>query len=136
MNREISLSINELRSSKYEQVENQQFFIRNSIGNEYYVIYSGVSLWSVLSVEAVLNYESNSLNFLFFGWDAYVSPLPLNLSIVEDNPQSIIIAYYKDGEPMIGEGPLRSVIDQTVMPSGEYSSQYSVQQLIKIEINL
>ena len=136
LNSEITLSLNELKSDKYYQVEDQLFFIRNSVGSEYYIIYSGVSLWSILSIENLLIDDSSQLNLVFFGRDAYQSPLPLNLSIAEDNPQSIIIAYSKDGQPLIGDGPLRSVINQTVMPPGEYSSQYSVQQLSKIEINL
>ena len=133
---EITLSIEELKSDKYYQVENQQFFIRNSVGSEYYVTYSGVSLWSILSIENLLDFESSFLNFIFIGRDAYRSPLPLNLSIAENNPYSVIIAYSKDGQPLIGDGPLRSVINQTVMPPGEYSPQYSVQKLARVEINL
>ena len=133
--KEITLSTEELKSDKYYQVENQLFFIKNSVGSEYYVIYSGVSLWSILTNENLLSYESFNLNFIFVGRDAYKSPRPLNLSIAEYSPQSIIIAYSKDGQPLIGDGPLRSVINQTVMPPGEYSSQYSVQQLAKIEVN-
>lgn len=134
LNRKITLSIEDLKSDSYDQVEDKQFLIKNKVGSEDYIVYSGVSLWSILLNEELLIYDSSYLTFVFYGGDAYKSPRPLNLSIAEFFPQSVIIAYSKGGQPLIGDGPLRSVINQTVMPLGEYSSQYSVQQLAKVEI--
>ena len=47
----------------------------------------------------------------------------------------VILAYEENGVTLTTEGPLRSVLDQSVMPEGEFSSQYSVQMLKEIVIN-
>jgi hypothetical protein len=94
-----------------------------------------VSLWSLLIEEALINGDAAMLTFQFWARDLYHSPKPLNLSIAQDNPDLVIIAYAEDGAPLFGDGPLRSVIDQSIMPEGEYSSQYSVQMLSEIIIN-
>ena len=75
------------------------------------------------------------MTFQFWARDYYHSPKPLNLSIAQNNPDLVIIAYEEDGAPLFEKGPLRSVIDQSIMPDGEYSSQYSVQMLSEITIN-
>ena len=65
------------------------------------------------------------------------TPKFLNLSIVEENPELVILANEMDGVSLTTtEGPLRSVMDQSVMPVGEFSSQYSVQKLSTIIINI
>jgi DMSO/TMAO reductase YedYZ molybdopterin-dependent catalytic subunit len=132
---EITLSLNELKSDTYLQVTNKQFEIENSVNNKYNRTYTGVSLWSILEVKNILTDDAQFLTFRFIGRDGYVSPLALNLSIAKNNPDRVIIAYEEDGVPLFGDGPLRSVIDQSVMPSGEYASQYSVQQLASVQIN-
>ncbi len=136
VNREVTISISQLKSDKYEQYIDKTFHIMNSFETEYDVIYSGVSLWSILVAEDLIDQDSSELTFQFWARDLYHSPKPLNLSIAEDNSGMVIIAYEEDGAPLFGEGPLRSVIDQSVIPDGEYSSQYSVQMLSKIIINL
>ena len=132
---EIIIHLNELKSSKYVQVIDQTFFFENRVGYTYEKVYSGVSLWSVLEVENILNDESDRLTFILWGQDAYRSPKALNLSIAKNYPNLIIIAYAENGYPLFGDGPLRSVINQSVMPMGEVCSQYSVQQLALIEID-
>jgi len=131
---EFTISLNELKSDKYLQIENQQFKIVNSFETEYYVIYSGVSLWSLLEVENLLVQSPLELKFQFWARDAYHSPKPINLSIAQNNPTLIILAYEENGSPLFETGPIRSVIDDTVIPTGEYSSQYSVQKLATIII--
>jgi hypothetical protein len=131
---DITINLNELKSSKYIQVIDQKFFFENRVGNSYEKVYSGVSLWSILEVEDILNDNPNSLTFILWGRDAYRSPQPLNLSIARDYPNLVIIAYAEGGYPLFGDGPLRSALNQSVMPIGEVSSQYSVQQLALIEI--
>ncbi len=135
VNREIILSLNDLKSEQYLQVEDRVYHIMNSFETEYDVIYSGVSLWSILEIEGILNDNPITLTFQFFARDGYRSPKPLNLSIAQFNPELVILAYAKDGNQLFDEGPLRSVIDQSIIPSGEYSSQYSVQMLKEIIIN-
>lgn len=135
VNGEITINIDDLKSSKYTQVIDQTFFIINNAQNPDYRVYSGVSLWSILEIESLLIYDSSQLTFTLRGRDAYSSK-PLNLSIAQVNPELVILAYAEDGQPLFGDGPLRSVLNQSVMPSGEVCSQYSIQQLASIEINL
>jgi len=131
---EITLSLSELKSDKYIQVENGEFYFENRVGSTYWRTYSGVSLWSVLDEEGILVSSPTTLTFVFWGGDAYRSPKALELTIAENNPRQVIIAYAEDGQPLFGDGPMRSVINQTVMPTGEVCSQYSVQQLASIVI--
>jgi len=134
---EITIHLDDLKSSKYTQVMDQTFHFRNSVSSDLYErVYSGVSLWSILEIENILNDEPSKLTFILCGRDAYCSPKPLNLSIAQDNPELIILAYYEDSQPLFGDGPLRSVLNQSVMPSGEVCSQYSIQQLASIKINI
>ena len=135
VNREITLTITQLKSDKYDQNIDKNFHIMNSFETEYDIIYSGVSLWSILIEENLLDLDPSLLTFEFWARDLYHSPKPLNLSIALDNPDLVIIAYEENGAPLFDEGPLRSVIDQAIMPDGEYSSQYSVQMLSEIRIN-
>jgi len=135
INGERSFHIDELKSDKYTQVIDQTFFFRNRVGSEYERVYSGVSIWSILDVEDLLIDDASSLKFIIWGGDAYRSPQSLNLSIAKNNPELVILAYAEGGQPLFGDGPLRSVLNQSVMPSGEVASQYSVQQVSSIEIN-
>jgi len=134
INGEITLHLDELKSDKYIQVTDQTFLFRNRVGSTYERVYSGVSIWSILEVENILNDNPSNLKFLLWGSDAYRSPKALNLSIAENNPELVIIAYAEDGQPLFGDGPMRSVLNQSVMPSGEVCSQYSVQKLASIEV--
>jgi len=131
---EFSISLNELKSDKYLQVTDREFKIVNSFETEYYVTYSGVSLWSILEVENLLVQSPEELKFQFWARDAYHSPKPINLSIAQNSPNLVILAYEENGRPLFETGPIRSVIDDTIIPIGEYSSQYSVQKLSTIII--
>lgn len=135
VNREITLTTTQLKSDKYDQYIDKTFHLMNSFETESDVIYSGVSLWSVLVEEALIDADAAVLTFQFWARDLYHSPKPLNLSIAQNNPDLVVIAYAENGAPLFGEGPLRSVLDQSIMPDGEYSSQYSVQMLSEIIIN-
>ncbi|MHA1191690.1 MAG: hypothetical protein ACTSP9_05270 [Promethearchaeota archaeon] len=130
----LTISISELTSGKYDLVEDKTFHIKNSFETEYDVVYSGISLWSI--IEDLLTHSVSDLEFRFYARDGYSSPKFLNLSIVEAYPDLVILATEENGVPLTIEGPLRSVMDQSVMLEGEYSSQYSVQKLSLITINL
>ena len=136
ISRSLSISASELKSGKYDLVEDKNFHIKNSFETEYDIIYSGISLWSILEHENLLIHSSSELEFRFYARDGYSSPKFLNLSIVETYPDLVILAFEENGVPLSLEGPLRSVMDQSIMPIGEYSSQYSVQKLSLISINL
>lgn len=127
-------NIDELKSDKYTQVIDKTFYFENRVGSTYERVYSGVSLWSILDVEDILVDDASSLTFILWGRDSYRSPKALNLSIAKKNPELIILAYAEGGQPLFGDGPLRSVLNQSVMPEGEVCSQYSVQQLVSVEI--
>jgi len=132
----ITISINELTSGKYDLVEDKTFHIKNKFETEYDVVYSGISLWSIIEEENLLLNPASELQFRFYARDGYSSPKFLNLSIVEAYPDLVILAFEENGVPLSLEGPLRSIMDQSVMPEGEFSSQYSVQKLSQIIINL
>ena len=136
VSRTLSISVSDLTSGKYDLVEDKSFHILNRYEIEYDVIYSGISLWSILEEENLIIQPSSILEFRFYGRDGYSSPKFLNLSIAEFNLEMVILAYEENGVPLSEEGPLRSVIDQSVMPPNEYSSQYSVQKLYQIIINI
>ncbi len=136
VNRQITLTTTQLKSNKYDQYIDKTFHILNSFDTEDDVIYSGVSLWSIIIEEALIDVDPSLLTFQFWARDQYHSPFPLNLSIAQNNPNLVIIAYEENGAPLFGDGPLRSVLDQTTMPEGQYSSQYSVQMLSEIIIKM
>ena len=52
----VTLSITELTSGKYDLVEDKTFHIKNSFETEYEVVYSGISLWSIIEEENLLAY--------------------------------------------------------------------------------
>ena len=132
----ITISISELKSGKYDLVEDKTYHIKNSGEYEYDIKYSGISLWSILEEENLLLQSSSELEFRFYGRDGYIAPKFLNLSIVETYPDLVILAFEENGVLLTLEGPLRTVMDQSVMPEGEYSAQYSVQKLSLITINI
>ena len=134
LNREITLTITQLKSDKYDQVIDKTYHFMDFFETEYDIIYSGVSLWSIIEEENLIYGEISILKFEFWGRDLYHSPKALNLSIVKDHPELVIIAYEENGAPLFGDGPLRSVLDQSILPDGEYGSQYSVQMLSEIII--
>jgi DMSO/TMAO reductase YedYZ molybdopterin-dependent catalytic subunit len=128
---ELRLSLSEIKSSKYQQVKNEKFIIVTQVEPHEYR-YSGATLWSILKTEDIL--ESGESKFTFIGSDGYESPKPLSLEdVAKDNEKEVIIAYEINRKP-IQEGPLRSVINHSAIPSGEYSSQYSVKYLREIRI--
>jgi len=133
----MTISINELTSGKYNLVEDKTFHIKNRFETEYDVVYSGISLWSIIVEENLLLNPASELEFRFYARDGYSSPKFLNLSILEAYPDLVVLATEENGiQFSFLEGPLRSVMDQSVMPEGEFSSQYSVQKLSQIIINL
>ncbi|MFX1390634.1 MAG: molybdopterin-dependent oxidoreductase [Promethearchaeota archaeon] len=131
VNREVQLSVSDLKSDQYEQVIDKTFHFVNAIGSEYDEIYSGASLWSVLEVEDILNEDSTS--FLFIGGDGYWAETYLPLSLAQNYSNQIIIAYEKDGEPIFFDGPLKSVVDHELIPD-KANTHYAIKYLKTILI--
>lgn len=129
---ELKLSLEDLKSDKYTQVEDRTFHFINAYGTEFEGTYSGVSLWSILEEEGVL--EEDASAFVFIGSDGYESENPLELSLAEDNPKDVILAYEENGQPIFEEGPVKSIIDREVIPD-EVTTHYCVQNLKYVEIS-
>ena len=130
--KEFILSLSDIKSSKYYQVEDKQFHFINAIGKEFDKIYSGVSLWSILEEEDIL--KASASTFIFIGSDGFHSAKPLSLELAEDNMDDVILAYEDNGEPLFNDGPVRSVIDYDVIPD-EITTHYWVQNLKYIQID-
>ena len=128
---EFELTLADLKSDRYLQVEDRSFHIVNAIGREYFLTFSGVSLWSVLEVENLLNI--NSETFLFIGGDGYYAETSLNLSLAENYPEQIILAYEQDGQPLFIDGPIRSVVDHELIPD-KANTHYAIKNLKTIMI--
>ena len=130
-----SMTLTEVKSDKYTQVKNHTYQVKNSLDIEFDLVFSGVSLWSILEVEALLSGTPAELTFQFVASDGYSSPSPLNLSLAQSFPDLVIIAYEEDGNPLIDDGPLRSVVNQSLLMSGQYASQYALKHLTEIIIS-
>lgn len=129
---EFELRLSDIKSDKYQQILNKKFHIVNAIGREYDVYYSGVSLWSILEVENLLNLDSST--FLFIGGDGYYAETSLPLSLAENNSDQVILAYEQDGQPIFFEGPVISVVDYELIPD-KATTHYSVKYLRTILIH-
>jgi len=132
--KDFDLTLSEVKSDKYNQVLDKEFHFKNRVGTEWDDTYSGTTLWSILEVEGILTDDANALHFLFVGEDGYEAPSELSLSLAKDYENQVILAYEKDGEPLYEKGPLRSVIDDEVIPE-YYNSQYSVYNLRYVVID-
>ena len=113
------------------------FHFKNRHGTEWSTEYTGVTLYSILEEEEIL--EGDSERFLFISSDGYgyqLKKLPLNLT--EDFKKQIILAYLREGVPLdASEGPIRSIIDRDVIKYLEpdyYCSEYAVQDLEYVKI--
>ena len=131
VNQPIDLTLSDLKSDKYDQVVDQTFHLINAIGNAVDLIFSGVSLWSILEEEELLTVSSST--FLFIGGDGYYSETPLALSLAEENSELVILAYEQDGQPLFLAGPVRSIINASVIPT-KATTHYAIKNLVKVLI--
>jgi hypothetical protein len=128
---EYEFTLAELKSDKYLQIIDKMFHFINAIGYEYDLIFSGVSLWSLFEVENILNEDSST--FLFIGGDGFYAETSLPISLAENNPYQVILAYEKDGQPLLYEGPIRSIVDYELIPD-KATTHYAVSNLKTIII--
>jgi DMSO/TMAO reductase YedYZ molybdopterin-dependent catalytic subunit len=131
VNRELQLSVSDIKSDRYDQVIDKTYHFVNAIGREFDEIYSGASLWSILEEENILNPGASS--FLFIGGDGYWAETTLPLTLAENFTDQIIIAYEKDGEPIYFDGPLRSIVDHELIPD-KANTHYAIKYLKTILI--
>ncbi len=128
---EFELRLSDIKSDEYQQILNKKFHIVNAIGREYDVFYTGVSLWSILDIENLLNPDSST--FLFIGGDGYYAESSLPLSLAENNTEQVILAYEQGGQPIYFDGPVMSVVDHVLIPD-KANTHYSVNYLKTILI--
>ena len=128
---EFELRLSDIKSDNYLQIENREFHIVNAIGREYDVVYTGVSLWSILEYEDLITHDSST--FLFIGGDGYYAETALPLSLAENNTDQIILAYEENGQPIFFDGPVISVVDHELVPD-KANTHYLVKYLKTILI--
>ncbi|TXT54716.1 MAG: hypothetical protein BAJALOKI2v1_740019 [Promethearchaeota archaeon] len=128
---ELELTLSDLKSDQYTQVENQQFEFKNSFGRSFNKTYNGVSLWSILERSGIST--SSSETFTFVASDGYHSEKPLDLSLAEEYEDYVIIAYGGEDFNENEDGTLRSVIDRRVIPN-ETNTRFWVKYLTNILI--
>ena len=131
VNRELQLTVSDIKSDKYQQVKDRTFHIIKANGKEYDLVFSGACLWSILEEEAILN--SDSSTFLFMGGDGYNAETPLPLSLAQNYTELIILAYEQDGQPIFFDGPIISVVDHIVVPD-KANTHYMIKYLKTILI--
>jgi hypothetical protein len=131
VNRELQLSVSDIKSDNYEQVVDKSFHFVNAIGREFDEIYSGASLWSILEEENIIGMGAST--FLFIGGDGYWAKTPLPLTLAQNYTDQIIIAYEKDGDPIYFDGPLRSIVDYELIPD-KINTHYAIKYLKTILI--
>jgi DMSO/TMAO reductase YedYZ molybdopterin-dependent catalytic subunit len=129
--RELPLTVSDIKSDKYQQVEDRTFHIVNAIGREYDLTFSGASLWSILEVEDILNNDAST--FLFIGGDGYYAETPLSLELAQNFTDQVILAYEQDGQPLFLDGPIRSVVDHELIPN-KANTHYAINNLKTIYI--
>jgi hypothetical protein len=109
-----TLTMSELKSSKYRQFENLFYAYSNDRNGTY----SGVSIKDILEKESLI---SGAVNFTFIASDGY-NPVSkkhyfLNLTkLMESEYEDAIFAYGGDSFIMSGEdadGPIRAIINRT-----------------------
>lgn len=128
---EKEFTLSDIKSDRYMQIQNREFHIVNAIGREYYLTFSGVSLWNILDVENLLNHDSST--FLFIGGDGYYAETVLPLALAENYTDQVILAYEQDGQPLFLDGPLMSVVDHELIPN-KANTHYSIKNLKTIVI--
>lgn len=129
---DLELSLEELKSDKYNQIKDQVFHFKNRVGREWTDEYSGPTLWSILELNDIL--KSSAVGVTFIGEDHYAPPYDLNIEEIEEYEELIIIAYEENGYPIYDDGPVMSIVDQSAIPD-LYSSQYAVKELTWVEID-
>lgn len=130
----ISITDHDLKTN-FSIIDNQYFLGNNSFGSILSGYYTGASVFSILEETGVM--DRNPIRIRFQSPDAYYSDfIPLNL--VQNFPYEIIIAWARNGQALTplslgGEGPLRSLVNRTVIPSN-INTPYWVKDCTKIYV--
>ncbi len=118
---EIYVPYEDLISSRYDRVEDKEFFQINRFSTEYYVVFSGVSLWNMMVAIDIFPEDADvsSIYIQFEATDGYKSFI-LPLRIAKENPEDVLIVTHEDGKTIPskeqgGKGPLRCVVSLDVI---------------------
>lgn len=129
--KEVNITLSQLKSN-YQQVINQRFYFINDFGNIWSDNYSGAVIWDIFIKEDCLN--PNSTRFRFEASDLYVSRNIL-FSLVEQNPELVLLAYERNGMPMGGEpdrGPIEGIVNRSLFP--DWNTVYTAKHTVAIRI--
>jgi len=132
----IGFTLSDLKSDKYQQVENQLYFNKNKLGNWSNDTYSGVSLRSILEVDKLL--YTDAYNFSFVGGDgfnpAFMGPKAgwLNISWIMEAPYDLCILAYGGLDFESDDGPLMPVINQSIVPDHIPTKSFKVTGCAKV----
>jgi len=124
---EITYTYEDIVDGLFGIVENQQFTSLNSVHEQYDAIYTGVSVWVLLTQTLIM--FPNSTSIYFQSYDSYTTE-EISLEKVEQNPNGVIIAYQKGNDPLNpkGEGPMRAIVSLNVT-NPDYNSKYWTKQV-------
>ncbi|MHA1745643.1 MAG: hypothetical protein ACTSWW_06560 [Promethearchaeota archaeon] len=145
---ELNISVDALLNGTFTRSENVSFHVLNklNITSDYQI--SGVSLWTILEQQDLL--QPNATCIKFFGKDGYNS-YNLPLRIFENSSDKVFIVTQEDGQTPV-DGPLKVAVRLDAIQNdteitamfealglpGEnsvHNSKYSVKMLTAIEIN-
>lgn len=129
--REVNITLTQLKSD-YQQVINQKFYFINDFGNTWSDNYSGAVIWDIFNKEDCLN--PNSTRFRFEASDLYTSRNIL-FSLVEQNPELVLLAYERNGIAMGGEpdkGPIEGIVNRSLFP--DWNTIYTAKHVVAIRV--
>jgi len=127
VNREVIINLTQLKS-EYKQVINQAFYSINSVGSTFKNNYTGAQVWDILSKSKCLN--PNSTRIRFISNDGYTHEKTIQISLTQQYPHLMILAYEKNGIPfgeISDEGPIKVMVNRSLFP--EWSTQYDVKDV-------
>jgi len=125
--REVNITITQLKSD-YQQVINQEFHSINSVGSTFKNNYTGAQVWDILNKSECLN--PNSTRIRFVSNDGYTHEKTIQISLTQQYPHLMILAYEKNGIPygeISDEGPIKVMVNRSLFP--EWSTQYDVKDV-------
>lgn len=118
---EKSIPYSAMVGTNYSRIENDPYEFLNSVGTRYNATISGVSLYSILMYYSLLTNTSTYIQFE--ADDGYKSP-KLPLSILKNQPNSVLIATHENGvaykaKSAAGDGPLVSAVRLDVIQNNQ-----------------
>ena len=136
VSQEIEYVYEDLVDGVYGLVEDQIFTYINQppYNTQYDVVYTGVSLWALLTYTSIL--LPNATALYFKSYDLYYTE-EITLEKVENNPDGVIIAFQK-GDKLLkynsdDGGPMRAIVNLSVtLP--DYCSKYLAKYLNTIVV--